>query len=137
VHTNDYTANFVLAFVPRRVGVGEPPGVQTRTRHKLRFTNGCFLVAFWLLSGSCLLAFWLVWLIFAVAVVLLRMLLDVKYLVEYVVEYVMEYVLVYLASFWLLSGCVLVAFWLLSGGLLFVVAHVPPLMLFAVAYVVE
>jgi hypothetical protein len=66
--------------------------VQTRTRHKLRFTNGCFLVVFWLLYGSFLPALWLVWLIFVVAVVRLRMLLDVGYLVEYVVEYVMEYV---------------------------------------------
>jgi hypothetical protein len=82
------------------------------------------VVAFWLLFG-CLL--------FAVAVVILRMLSAVGYVLEYVVEYIVEYV----ASCWLLSVCFLVAFWLLSGCLLVAVAAKLRRMLYAVAYCVE
>jgi hypothetical protein len=93
-----------------------------------RLLAGCVRDACWLISGS---------LLFAVALVLLRMLITVVYVVEYVKEYVVEYFEVYLASCWLLSCCFLAASWLLYECLLFAVAVVLIRMVVAVVYVVE
>jgi hypothetical protein len=94
-----------------------------------------YLASCWLLPGYCLVAFRLRGgcLLFAVAVVLLRMMFAEVYFVECVVEYLMEYIVGYLASRWLLSVYVMVAFWLLSGCFLHAVAVMLLRMLFDVA----
>jgi hypothetical protein len=76
-------------------------------------------------------------LLFAVPVLLLRMLFAVAHFMIFFQEYVADYVSVYLICGCLLTGCVLVAFWLLCGRLLFAVALVDLRMLFAVPYFVE
>jgi hypothetical protein len=75
-----------------------------------------YLASCWLLSGSALVGFRSLsgCLLFAVAVVVLRMLFAVAYMVEYVVESGAEYVLRYVASCWLLSGCCMVALCLIA-----------------------
>jgi hypothetical protein len=76
-------------------------------------------------------------LLFAEAVVLLRMLCAVGYVVEYIVEYDVEYVVGYFASRWLLFGNVMEALCFLCGCFPVAVAHVLPRKLFDVAHIVE
>jgi hypothetical protein len=68
------------------------------------------LAGVWLLIGCFMVAFWMCAL-FALAVLLLRMLSAEAYVVEYVWEHCVEYIVGYLASSWLFSCCFLVAFW--------------------------
>jgi hypothetical protein len=76
-------------------------------------------------------------LLFAEAVVLLRMLCAVGYVVEYMVEYCVEYVVGYFASRWLLFGDVMVAVCFLCGCFPVAVALLLPRKLFDVAHIVE